>query len=170
MEKEYYKAYEKRYKQLHENNLSWETDVKTNIIEDTIIKYNIDNAASILEIGCGEGRDAKYLLGKNYNVLATDVSKEAINYCKKIDKEHSNNYEVLDVLDYDDFSKKFDFIYSVACLHMLVLDEDRNKYFEFINNHLNDNGYALVLTMGDGKTERSSDITKAWEDVERIHQ
>jgi len=53
---------------------------------------------------------------------------------------------------------------------MLVLDEDRNKYFEFINNHLNDNGYALVLTMGDGKTERSSDITKAWEDVERIHQ
>lgn len=170
MEKEYYKAYEKRYKQLHENNLSWETDVKTNIIEDTIIKYNIDKAASILEIGCGEGRDTKYLLGKNYNVLATDVSKEAINYCKKIDKEHSNNYEVLDVLDYDDFSKKFDFIYSVACLHMLVLDEDRNKYFEFINNHLNDNGYALVLTMGDGKTERSSDITKAWEDVERIHQ
>ena len=50
MEKEYYKAYEKRYKQLHENNLSWETDVKTNIIEDTIIKYNIDKAASILEI------------------------------------------------------------------------------------------------------------------------
>lgn len=170
MEKEYYKAYEKRYKQLHENNLSWETDVKTNIIEDTIIKYNIDKAASILEIGCGEGRDAKYLLGKNYNVLATDVSKEAINYCKKIDKEHSNNYEVLDVLDCDDYSKKFDFIYSVACLHMLVLDEDRNKYFEFINNHLNDNGYALVLTMGDGKTERSSDITKAWEDVERMHQ
>ena len=170
MEKEYYKAYEKRYKQLHENNLSWETDVKTNIIEDTIIKYSIDKAASILEIGCGEGRDAKYLLGKNYNVLATDVSKEAINYCKKIDKEHSNNYEVLDVLDCDDYSKKFDFIYSVACLHMLVLDEDRNKYFEFINNHLNDNGYALVLTMGDGKTERSSDITKAWEDVERMHQ
>ena len=53
---------------------------------------------------------------------------------------------------------------------MLVLDEDRNKYFEFINNHLNDYGYALVLTMGDGKTERSSDITKAWEDVERMHQ
>ena len=170
MEKEYYKAYEKRYKQLHENNLSWETDVKTNIIEDTIIKYNIDKTASILEIGCGEGRDAKYLLGKNYNVLATDVSKEAINYCKKIDKEHSNNYEVLDVLDCEDFSKKYDFIYSIACLHMLVLDEDRNKYFEFINNHLNDNGYALVLTMGDGKTERSSDITKAWDDVERVHQ
>lgn len=170
MEKEYYKAYEKRYKQLHENNLSWETDVKTNIIEDTIIKYNIDKTSSILEIGCGEGRDAKYLLGKNYNVLATDVSKEAINYCKKIDKEHSNNYGVLDVLECNDFSKKFDFIYSIACLHMLVLDKDRNKYFEFINNHLNENGYALVLTMGDGKTERSSDITKAWDDVERVHQ
>ncbi len=170
MEKEYYKAYEKRYKQLHEKNMSWEADVRTNIIEDTMIKYNINKHASILEIGCGEGRDSKYLLSRNYNVLATDVSKEAISYCKKIDKEHSNNYEVLDVLNCDDFSQKFDFIYSVACLHMLVLDDDRNKYFKFIYNHLNDDGYALILTMGNGKTERSSDIRKAWDDIERVHQ
>lgn len=170
MEKEYYKAYEKRYKQLHEKNLSWEVDVKTDIIEETIIKYKFNENSSILEIGCGEGRDAKYLLNKNYNLLATDVSNEAIDYCKKNDKDHSNNYEVLDVLDCDNFNEKFDFIYSVACLHMLVLDGDRNKYFEFINNHLNDNGYALVLTIGDGKTEKSTDITNAWDDVERVHQ
>lgn len=170
MIEKYYKAYDKRYKQLHEKDLSWENDVQTEIVEQIIKKYKISKTDSILEIGCGEGRDSKILLNKGYNLLATDVSQEAINYCKQIDENHSNNYEVLDVLDCDTFKDKFNFIYSIACLHMLVLDDDRKKYFDFIHNHLKNNGYALVLTMGDGIKESSSDINKAWEDTERVHQ
>lgn len=170
MIEKYYKAYDKRYKQLHERNLSWENDVQTEIVEQIIKQYKISKTDSILEIGCGEGRDSKILLNKGYNLLATDVSQEAINYCKQIDENHSNNYEVLDVLDCDTFKDKFNFIYSIACLHMLVLDDDRKKYFDFIHNHLKSNGYALVLTMGDGIKESSSDINKAWEDTERVHQ
>lgn len=170
MIEKYYKAYDKRYKQLHERDLSWENDVKTEIVEQIIKKYKISKTDSILEIGCGEGRDSKILLNKGYNLLATDVSQEAINYCKQIDENHSNNYEVLDVLDCDTFKDRFNFIYSIACLHMLVLDDDRKKYFDFIHNHLKNNGYALVLTMGDGIKESSSDINKAWEDTERVHQ
>ncbi len=170
MIEKYYKAYDKRYKQLHERDLSWENDVQTEIVEQIIKKYKISKTDSILEIGCGEGRDSKILLNKGYNLLATDVSQEAINYCKQIDENHSNNYEVLDVLDCDTFKDRFNFIYSIACLHMLVLDDDRKKYFDFIHNHLKNNGYALVLTMGDGIKESSSDINKAWEDTERVHQ
>ena len=123
-----------------------------------------------MEIGCGEGRDSKNILSKGYNLLATDVSIEAINYCKKIDEKHCDSYKVLDVLDCSAFNNKYKFIYSIACLHMLVLDRDRKKYFDFIYNHLSDNGLALVLTMGNGKIESNSDINKAWEDTERIHQ
>lgn len=170
MIEKYYKAYDKRYKQLHERDLSWENDVQTEIVEQIIKKYKISKTDSILEIGCGEGRDSKILLNKGYNLLATDVSQEAINYCKQIDENYSNNYEVLDVLDCDTFKDRFNFIYSIACLHMLVLDDDRKKYFDFIHNHLKNNGYALVLTMGDGIKESSSDINKAWEDTERVHQ
>lgn len=170
MIEKYYKAYDKRYKQLHERDLSWENDVQTEIVEQIIKKYKISKTDSILEIGCGEGRDSKILLNKGYNLLATDVSQEAINYCKQIDENHSNNYEVLDVLDCDTFKDRFNFIYSIACLHMLVLYDDRKKYFDFIHNHLKNNGYALVLTMGDGIKESSSDINKAWEDTERVHQ
>ena len=170
MIEKYYKAYDKRYKQLHERDISWENDVQTEIVEQIIKKYKISKTDSILEIGCGEGRDSKILLNKGYNLLATDVSQEAINYCKQIDENHSNNYEVLDVLDCDTFKDRFNFIYSIACLHMLVLDDDRKKYFDFIHNHLKNNVYALVLTMGDGIKESSSDINKAWEDTERVHQ
>ena len=53
---------------------------------------------------------------------------------------------------------------------MFVLDEDRNKYYKYIYNHLNENGYALILTMGDGINETSSDITKAFDNIKRTHQ
>ena len=164
----YYAAYDKRYKQVHDKGLAWSTNSNTKIVEEIIIKYHLDRE-KMLEIGCGEGRDAKYLLNKNYNVLATDISQEAINYCKKNDIIHKNNYKVLDVLS-DNSKDKYGFIYSVACLHMLVLNEDRNKYYKYIYNHLEDNGYSLILTMGDGIKESASDINKAFDNIKRIHQ
>ena len=164
----YYEAYDKRYKQVHDKGLTWSTNDNTEIVETIINKYHLEKE-NIFEIGCGEGRDARYLLNKNYNVLATDISKEAINYCIKNDIAHRNNYKVLDVLS-DKSQDKYGFIYSVACLHMLVLDEDRNKYYSYIYNHLEDDGYALILTMGDGIKESTSDITKAFDDTKRTHQ
>ena len=164
----YYEAYDKRYKQVHDKGLAWSTNSNTEIVEETIKKYHLDKE-NMLEIGCGEGRDARYLLNKNYNVLATDISQEAIDYCVRNDITHKDNYKVLDVLS-DNSQNKYGFIYSVACLHMLVLDEDRNKYYSYIYNHLEDNGYALILTMGDGIKESVSDIKAAFDNVKRTHQ
>lgn len=126
----YYEAYDKRYKQVHSKGLTWSTNINTGIVEEIIKKYHLDRE-KMLEIGCGEGRDARYLLNKNYNVLATDISQEAIDYCVRNDITHKDNYKVLDVLS-DNSQNKYGFIYSVACLHMLVLDEDRNKYYSYI--------------------------------------
>ena len=167
---QYYKAYDKRYKQVHEKNLSWSSNNRTEIVEEIIKKYNITNNSKILEIGCGEGRDAIYLLNKNYNLLATDVSTEAINYCKANDPNHITNYQVLDVLDAKQIHTQYDFIYSIACIHMLVLDNDRNNYYKFIYNHLTDNGIALILSMGDGVNESKSNIKEAWNNTKRIHE
>ena len=52
---------------------------------------------------------------------------------------------------------------------MLVLDEDRNKFYRFIRNHLKDDGVALVCSMGDGDTEMKTDISKAFELQKREH-
>lgn len=167
--KKYYEAYDERYKQVHEKGLSWSPNNNTKIVDDMINKYHLDKL-KILEIGCGEGRDARYLLSKGYNVLATDISKEAIRYCKENDTKHKDNYEVLDVLKDEKKNIQFNFIYSIACLHMLVLDEDRNKFYQFIYNNLSDDGFCLILSMGDGKSESKSDIAKAFNKTEKIHQ
>lgn len=165
----YYEAYDKRYKQVHDKGIAWATNNNTKIVEDIINEYGLSKT-KMLEIGCGEGRDARYLLNKGYDVLATDVSEEAIRYCREHDINNRDKYKVFDVLKDDKTIDKYGYIYTVACIHMLVLDEDRDKFYQYIYNHLDDKGYSLILSMGNGKDNSKTDIDKAFDDVKRRHQ
>ena len=167
--KEYYKAYEERYKDTYKYNTLWETTKPTQIIINTIIKYNINKNSKILDLGCGEGRDTINLLNKGYNVLGIDYSKTVINKCNELtNNKYINNFKQLDILN-DKLNMKFDFIYSIAVIHMFLLDSDRNTFYKFIYNHLNEDGYALIISMGDGTSEYTSDINKSFNKVKRIN-
>ena len=165
--KKYYKAYEERYKTIHDKGYSWTSDVPTPIVKDVFAKY-LKNQGTILEIGCGEGRDAKLFFEQGNNYLGVDVSLNAIEYCQQKYPNHASSFKALDILS-DDLNKKFDFIFAVAVLHMLVLDEDRKAFYKFIYNHLNKGGVALITSMGNGVTSMQSDINKAFDITKREH-
>lgn len=170
MEEKYYKAYEKRYTQVHSKNLSWASSNNSPIVFETLKKYFGDKSPGILDVGCGEGRDILFLLHKGYNVKGVDISKEAINFCRsKADEAEQYRFQTLDVCT-QKLDEIFDYIYSVATLHMLVEDEDRIKYLSFIFEHLSTDGYGLILSMGDGEREMCSNIETAFENQKRIHQ
>ena len=167
--RKYYKAYEDRYKTAHEKGVSWAQMKNTPIVMDIISRYHLHPEHSLLEIGCGEGRDSSTVLENGFNLMATDISPEAINYCKKKIPDFESKFMVLDCLS-SDLNEKFDFIYSIAVVHMFVLDEDRNGFYQFIRSHLKSDGIALICSMGDGKYEMQSDISNAFEIQEREHE
>ena len=169
MEKKYYEAYEERYKVAHEKGVSWMSNEPTPIVLEKLKSQKITSEDLILEIGCGEGRDSKSVLKAGYRLLATDISSTAIEYCKKLCPEYQTNFEVLDCLT-ECLENKFQFVYAIAVIHMLVLDEDRDRFYQFIYHHLAENGVALICSMGDGQAEMQSDITKAFEIQERNHE
>lgn len=167
IENNYYKAYEKRYKQVYNNNYLWTSRKNTDEVIDTIKSENIKKDAKILEIGCGEGRDAIFLLEKNYNVLAIDYSNTVIEKCNELSNyKYINNFKQFDIIN-DTLKNKFDFIYSIAVIHMFVSKKHREKFYDFIYNHLNQNGLSLIVAMGNGIKEYTSDITKSFEDTKR---
>ena len=169
MKNDYYKAYDKRYKQTYENNSLWEIPERTKEVIDTLKKYKITKNSNILELGCGEGRDAIYLLDNGYNVLGVDYSFAVIDKCNELTNyKYVNNFKQLDLIE-NSLNEKFDFIYSVAVIHMFVLDEHRNKFYNFIYDHLKDNGIALIISMGDGTLEINSDLEKAFDDTKRVN-
>lgn len=164
----YYEAYDERYRVAHARGVSWLSTKSTPIVLDTIKKYGFDRPCKMLEIGCGEGRDSRAVLEKGYHLLATDISAEAIAYCKRAMPRYRERFAVLDCLK-SGHESCYDFIYAVAVLHMLVLDGDRTLFYRFLREHLAQDGVALICTMGDGAEEMQSDITKAFDPVEREH-
>lgn len=166
--RKYYEAYEERYKTAHALGVSWESLVHTPIVMETLNKYHLTPAHRLLEIGCGEGRDSSVVLEQGYDLLATDISSEAITYCQKTMPQHAEHFRVLNCLS-DTLDESFDFIYGIAVLHMLVPDEDRAGFYRFIHSHLRPGGIALICTMGDGEHEHQSDIATAFTLQERNH-
>lgn len=167
MKRPYYEAYEERYRAVHEKGLRWAGEQPTPIVADVAARC-CPEGASILELGCGEGRDARAMLILGYDLLATDVSPEAIGFCRAEMPEHADRFRVLDCLR-GDLPERFDMIYAVALVHMLVLDADRRGLYRFVRAHLKPGGVGLICTMGDGETELQSDVTQAFELKERDH-
>lgn len=169
MQKKYYEAYDDRYQQIHTQDLQWFSEEPSAIVAETIRSFSISPQCKLLEIGCGEGRDAYPLLKQGYDLLATDVSQEAINFCKMKFPDLSAHFQILDCVT-ERLCSRFDFIYAVAVIHMLVSDDDRNAFYKFIHEHLKPDGIALICTMGDGSFERQSDIRTAFDIQERVHE
>lgn len=166
--RKYYAAYEERYKTAHAQGVSWAGSRHTPIVPEMIRKYNLLPGQDLLEVGCGEGRDARVVLEMGHSLLATDISPEAVDYCRKAMPRFRERFQVLDCLS-EKLDKQFDFIYAVAVIHMLVLDGDRDGFYQFIRSHLKPEGHALICTMGDGEFEMQSDISRAFELQEREH-
>ena len=169
MSRRYYEAYDDRYCQVHAAGLRWSSDEPTPIVAETLQKYDISPHAKLLELGCGEGRDALFLLRRGYDLLATDISPEAVACCRGRAPEFAGHFTVLDCVA-GQLDGSFDFIYAIAVLHMLVEDADRAAFYSFLRAHLAPEGLALICTMGDGVLERSSDIRTAFDLLPRIHQ
>lgn len=169
MQRKYYEAYDDRYRQVHSRDLQWFYDDPTPVVWQTVEKFGIARNSRLLEIGCGEGRDAYLLLQKGYDLLATDISPAAIAYARKKFPEFAGNFQVLDCIG-EAIPERFDFIYAVAVLHMLVEDADRDGFYSFLRKHLTTNGIALICTMGDGKIQRKTDTATAFDLQERTHE
>lgn len=93
----------------------------------------------ILEIGCGSGRDAYFILNNGFDIKAIDGSKSMIENALKIHPKLANRLFVKTLPSKLDFSEKFDGIYSIATL-MHFSEEELETIFKDIYSLLFQNG------------------------------
>ena len=80
--------------------------------------------SSLLEIGCGSGRDANFLHNNGYNIIAIDGSKEMIVEAKQCHPELTGKLKTMIIPDQLHFEpSSFDGVYSIATLMHLNQDE-----------------------------------------------
>jgi len=103
--------------------------------------FNKDS--SLLEIGCGSGRDASFMVKNNYNIIAIDSSLNMINEAIKMHSELNTKLLVMKVPEELNFDIKFDGIYSIATLMHLSKD-NLNYVVSKVYNLLNKNGKFII--------------------------
>lgn len=84
-----------------------------------------ENRNRILEIGCGNGRDAQFFLKQNLNVVAIDKSLSAINQCKATIRNEKGQFiccETSQVTEHT--TQPFEVIYSRFSLHAMTVTEE----------------------------------------------
>ena len=150
--KPYYEAYEERYKAAHEKGVCWFDGEPSNVVARVMERYGITRRSSLLEIGCGEGRDAGALLQSGFDLTATDVSPEAIAYCRGKWPEYAARFKVLDCVK-DSLEERFDFVIKKEImetqavkklLQVLNSPEFRREIAHFSGNDYRDLGKIIT--------------------------
>ncbi|MBE7070323.1 MAG: class I SAM-dependent methyltransferase [Ruminococcaceae bacterium] len=97
----------------------------------------------VLDIGCGEGKDAVYMASKGYDVYAFDLTENGIRKTKLLAEEKD-----VDVKTYvDDINtfvtdEQFDIIYSSGTIQYLF-EENKAAFFEKIGKITKKNGFVF---------------------------
>ena len=87
----------------------------------------------VLDIGCGEGKDAVYMAGKGYQVSAFDLTENGIRKTLALAKDRNvkiNAY--VDDINTFNIRDEYDIIYSTGTVQYLF-EENKKVFFDKIN-------------------------------------
>jgi SAM-dependent methyltransferase len=117
----------------------WRCDIRDNflcVLHDNKVK-------TILELGCGSGKDAKYFVDHGFSMTCIDLSEEFIEICKG----KGLNTFVLDYYELESLQEKFDCVYAQNSL-LHVPKKDLELILSKINNCLLPDGIFYLGVFG----------------------
>jgi bifunctional enzyme CysN/CysC len=81
-------------------------------------------SSTLLEVGCGNGRDASFFASQGHQVVALDPSEEAITFCQGLHSGLTITFlsQTINGLTAT-HTEKFSHIYSRFCLHAMTKEE-----------------------------------------------
>ncbi len=109
--------------------------------------------AELLEIGCGPGNIAKYLLSKrtDFNIHGIDIAPNMIELAKK--NNPTASFSVMDIRQISELTTKYDGIVCGFCLPYLS-HNDGEKLIHDANHLLNNKG-LLYISFVEGEPDKS---------------
>jgi tellurite methyltransferase len=126
-------------------------------------KYMAANGSGqhMVELGCGNGRDAVYFARscRNVSILAVDLADEEVAFLNKNYSSTNLDFRNADFSHLEN-EKSFDFVYSRFTFHSIdEMSEDRT--LDWIGRNLNSNGYFFLEV----RSSRDAHLEKAIKDA-----
>jgi tellurite methyltransferase len=116
---------------------------------DQILKNRFDASMSILDAGCGGGRNLVYFLRNGFEVFAVDQNPEAIEYVSDLAISLARqlpveNFQVSEVEAMPFPDERFDAVISSAVLHFARDEKHFNRMLDEMGRVLKTNGLLFV--------------------------
>jgi alkylated DNA repair protein alkB family protein 8 len=96
--------------------------------------------ASILEIGCGNGKNMEYARKRQLQIVGIDLSQRFVEICtnKQLDVRKA------DATNLPFPNSQFNYVMCIAMFHHLLSDDDRNKSFREMLRVLQPDGKGIL--------------------------
>jgi len=111
-------------------------------------------SGSLLDLGCGNGKNTLFFQKKGLHSFGIDFAKSAIAICKKNAKVEKVNpqFEVASVLNFRS-REKFDVVIDCGCLHH-IRRIYWNQYKKTLLDNLKVEGYFYIHGISDGEANK----------------
>lgn len=98
----------------------------------------------VLDIGCGEGKDAVYMAQQGYDVSAFDLTENGIRKTLALaDRRNVHIHAYVDDINTFSSEDQFDIIYSTGTVQYLF-EENKKAFFEKIEKITKPNGIVYI--------------------------
>ena len=113
------------------------------------IASQLPSGARVLDLGCGEGRNALFLAECGFRVTAVDISEAGISKLNALARERQIDIrsEVADMRTYH-FPDMFDLIVSHGCLHLVERESWQQLILRF-KAYTKPGGFNVVVVFTD---------------------
>jgi len=135
--------WDKFYKETKIEDLPWFTRKLDSDLENEIKTRNLKKGR-FLDLGTGDGTQARALAEHGFDVTGSDISGTAIENAKKLSKEI--NFLTDDIFHSDLPANAFDFIFDRGTFHLFD-DFQRPRFVEQIKRILDNNGIYFLKCM-----------------------
>jgi SAM-dependent methyltransferase len=109
-----------------------------------------------LDIGCGLGRNSRWLANAGFSVIGVDIAAYAVEEANRRSSAHRVVYLELDFLREDVPGGPFDLVYDSGCFHHLP-PHRRISYFQALDTCLAPGGLFGISTFATGKMGSEAD-------------
>ncbi len=134
------KTYWEKYYNLH--NLT----SQPSLFAMFVLENHLKKGDSLIEFGCGNGRDSVFFAHNDIDVLAIDQCENEISLLSKQNSNPKLKFQQGDFTNLGDVGM-FDAIYSRFTIHS-VKEEEETRAIGWSYQHLNENGKLLIEVRG----------------------
>jgi 2-polyprenyl-3-methyl-5-hydroxy-6-metoxy-1,4-benzoquinol methylase len=134
---------------------SYKSEVIDQSVEDFASFLKLKHVSgSLLDIGCGNGKNTIYFQAQGFDTLGIDFAQSAIEICKKKAKEQESKakFRASSALKFSS-GKKYEVVLDCGCLHHIRRSLWK-EYKETILNNLQVGGYFYIHGISDGEENK----------------